>query len=54
MEWIDIKDYEGLYQINILSDVRRLTAIVRNRGNINMLKRGQISKPFMEDKKPES
>ena len=48
-EWKDIKDYEGLYQVSNLGNVRSLDRIVKNKSG-QYIRKGQLLKKFINKK----
>ena len=48
--WKDIKGYEGLYQVSNLGRVRSLGHHIRQRNNSKKLCKGQILKPYLNNK----
>lgn len=46
--WVDIKDYEGLYQISNLVKIKSLDRIVKGKNNSLRLKKGKILKLYLD------
>lgn len=50
MEWRDIPDYEGIYQVSEYGDVRSLPRVIMRRNGRKKTIEGKILKPYTYDK----